>query len=77
MAPSVCHIFKSFGEIKPLYVLIWGEMVILPVADRQLLCRLNSCFQTRFQICNLVHMSSCYQIAVLSIISTTCFKYLD
>lgn len=77
IALNISCIFKSFAETGLGCVSVFSEVAIVPVGDRELLCRLNSCFQTCFQICSLVHMSSCYQIAVPSRISTACFKYPD
>lgn len=77
IALNISRHFKSFAASGPPCVSVFGAVAIVPVVDRELLHRLNSCFQTCFQICSLVHMSSCYQIASPSRISTVCFKYLD
>ena len=77
IALNISCLFKSFAETGLSCVSIFGKVAIVPVVDRELLCRLSSCFQTCFQICCLFHVSSRYQVAVPSRIGTACFKYLD
>lgn len=78
IASNLSCVFKSFAETGPLCFNFWlGGHCASSRQRMSILWVLTAVFQ-HFQVCSLVHvlMSHC-QIAVLSRISTACFKYLD